>query len=432
MFSAWVFGIDINNSILRWSYSQELVLGFSRAIQAVIKNPRFSDVFPQYKQYGDKPFQKEKESDWILKGSNSQKSHIARTRDGSSTGERANKALIFDDMTKGEEEATNSEKHAEIYRQWQTEWYNRRTDPSVTYIFVGTMWSPEDILNRTMDDIEATHKMVPSKIKGFERYVMEATDGYAAFIKVPLLDENDNSTCEVVMTTEEARRMRETSDPFSFSCVYQQEPIPPTGLEFADENLNHYEELPRDEKGQDICLPYAFASLDPGRKGKDNVSMPICRADGEKYYFIDCIFQKKAMTELYDEIVEKIIEHNITRLAIENNTDTSLKTLLEEKLKAKGYLVCTITEKYNTVNKEQRIKDARGDIRNFIVFKDKKMYRPNTDYGRFMKNLTKYSFDYPNKHDDAPDSLALFRTEIILDRGRPSKPKPINRARLGV
>lgn len=100
MFSAWIFGIDITNSILRWSYSQELVLGFSRAIQNVIKNPRFSDVFPQFRVFGDKPFEKEKESDWILKNSGSQKSHIARTRDGSSTGERANKALIFDDMTK--------------------------------------------------------------------------------------------------------------------------------------------------------------------------------------------------------------------------------------------------------------------------------------------------------------------------------------------
>lgn len=66
------------------------------------------------------------------------------------------------------------------------------------------------------------------------------------------------------------------------------------------------------------------------------------------------------------------------------------------------------------------------------MFKDKKKYKPNTDYGRFMKNLTVYSFDYPNKHDDAPDSMAMFRTEIILDRGRPSKPKPINRARLGI
>lgn len=432
MFSAWVFGIDKSNSILRWSYSQELVLGFSRAIQAIIKNPRFSDVFTSFKIYGDKPFEKEKESDWIIKDSGSQKSHIARTRDGSSTGERANKALIFDDMTKGEEEATNSELHAEIYRKWNTEWYNRRTDPSVTYIFVGTMWSPEDILNRTMEDIETAHKMVPSKIKGFEKYVMEAEDGYAAFIKVPLLDENDESTCPVVMTTTEARRMRDISDPFSFSCVYQQEPIAPTGLEFADELLEHFEDLPLTEKGEEVCQPYALAVLDPARRGKDNVSMPICKTDGVKYYLVDCLFKQEAMTDLYDDIVDKIIEHNVITFVVENNIDTSLKTLLEDRLQAKGYYSCEIVEKYNTVKKEQRIKDARGIIKKQIVFKDKKKYLPNSDYGRFMKNFTTYSFDYANKHDDAPDSVALFTTEIILGRGKMSKPKPVNRAVLGL
>lgn len=434
MFSAWIYGLNINNSILRWSYSQELVLGFSRTIQSFIRNPRYRDVFPQFKVYGDKPFEKEKESDWILKGSGSQKSHIARTRDGSSTGERANKALIFDDMTKGEDEATNSDIHAHIYNSWKTEWYNRRTSPDVTYIFVGTMWTPEDILNRTMQDIEATHEMRPSTIKGFEKYVVEAVDGYAVFIRVPLLNENDESTCPVVLTTKEARQLRDTTDPFLFSCVYQQDPIAPTGLEFADDNLQHYEELPKDEKGNETLLQYAFAVLDPARRGKDNVSMPIFRADktGEKYYFIDCIFKKKAMTELYDEIVDKIIQHNITRFVIENNIDTSLKVLLEDKLHQKGYYVCEIVEKYNTVNKEQRIKDARGNIVRFIVFKDKKMYKPNTDYGRFMKNFTTYSFDYPNKFDDAPDSMAMFEREIILDRSRLNKPKPVYRMDLGI
>lgn len=430
-FSAWLFGLDRRNSILRWSYSEELVLGFSRAIQSVIKNPRYSDVFPEFKKYGDKPFEKEKESDWILKDSGSQKSHVARTRNGASTGERANKALIFDDMTKGAEEATNSDIHRKIYESWKTEWFNRRTDPSVTYIFVGTMWSPEDILNRTMSDIEASHTMRPSKIKGFEKYVMEATDGYAVFIKVPLLDDNDESTCPPVMTTKEARSLRDTTDPFLYSCVYQQEPIAPTGLEFADELLEHYEELPLNSDGTSKCSKYSLAVLDPARKGKDNVAMPIFKTDGEKFYFVDCIFKQKAMTELYDDIVDKIIEHNVIKFVVENNIDTSLKTLLDDKLKAKGYYLCEIIEKYNTVKKEQRIKDTRGIIKKFIVFKDKKIYKPNTDYGRFMKNLTIYSFDYANKHDDAPDSLAMFSNEIILDKAKPSRPVGVDRRRLG-
>ena len=117
---------------------------------------------------------------------------------------------------------------------------------------------------------------------------------------------------------------------------------------------------------------------------------------------------------------------------VENNIDTSLKTLLEEKLKAKNCYTCEIIEKYNTIKKEQRIKDNRGLIKKLIYFKDKRIYRPNTDYGRFMKNFTTYSFDYANKHDDAPDSMAMFVTEIILGRGKPNKPKPVNRLSLGI
>ena len=55
---------------------------------------------------------------------------------------------------------------------------------------------------------------------------------------------------------------------------------------------------------------------------------------------------------VYDEIIAKIEEHNITWLVVENNTDTSLKTLLEQKLKEKGIYTCIITEKYNTIKKE--------------------------------------------------------------------------------
>jgi len=431
-YSAWLFGLRISNSVLRLSYSEELVLTASRAVQNLIRNPRFGDIFPRFKLFGNKPFEKEKESDWILKDSGSQTSHISRTREGSVTGVRANKAIIFDDMTKGADEATDSATHAKLYNRWKTEWYNRKTGRSTKYIFAGTMWSPEDILNRVSEDIQANVEMKPSKIKGFGKWVLEAVDGSAVFIRVPLIDENDKCTCLPVMSTQEARNVRDTTDEFLFSCVYQQAPIAPTGLNFADELLNHYERLPVLENGEQACRDYCFAVLDTTRKGKDNVSMPIFKTDGIQYYLVDCIFKAKAMTDLYDEIIAKIEEHNITWLVVENNTDTSLKTLLEDRLKQKGVFTCIITEKYNTVKKELRIKDQQGLIRKLLVFKDKKIYKPNTDYGRFMGNLTKYSFDYPNKHDDAPDSLALFVTEIILERGRPSKPKPINRYRLGI
>lgn len=424
MFSAWLYGLSTTNSILRMSYSEELVLGFSRAVQGTIKNPRYRDVFPDFQKYGDKPFAKEKESDWILKGKGAdvQPSHIARTREGSVTGVRASKAIIFDDMTKGASEATNTTVHQNIYNSWKTEWYNRRTGRSTKYIFAGTMWSPEDILNRVTGDIESTVEVVPSKKF---RFVWEAVDGSAVFIRIPLLDEEDISTCEDVMTTEEAIKLRDTTDEFLWSCVYQQEPIAPTGLEFAWDNLQTIMQIP--EEAEKYCV----AVIDPTRRGKDNFAMPILRPCKDKYILDNCLFKKKAVRELYDDVVRLIILYNIRKLVVEENTDESLKKVLEDKLKVKGHS-CEIIPKYSTVKKENRIKDMRYDVITKIVFRDKKTIKPNSDYGRFMKNLTTYSFDYPNKHDDAPDSICMCASELIIGKSKPNIPRGIDRRLLGI
>ena len=428
-FTAWLYGQDFNNSALRISYSEELVLGFSRSIKDLISSPLYSDIFPQYKLYGNKPFVKEKESDWKIKNATVLTSHYSRTRDGAITGVRAKK-LIFDDMTKGAEESTNANLHRSYYNKWKTEWFPRKDGKYPTYIFLGTMWSPEDILNRVKEDRERVSPLVPSKDYP---YLWESEDGSTILIKVPLLDENDESTCEEIYTTEEAREIRDTTDEYLFSCVYQQEPIAPTGLEFAYELLNTYETLPRTETGEIDCDEYCFGALDPSRRGKDNVAMPIFRkGNNGKYYFIDCIFKREAISELYDEIVDKIIEHKIIDFVIENNTDTSLKQVLDAKLKEKGFDYCIIREKYNVKNKEQRIKDMRGHIKNNIYFLSKDKIRPKTDYQNFMRDFVTYSFDYPNKHDDAPDSLALFTAETIIGKGILPKPVPIDRKELGI
>ena len=137
------------------------------------------------------------------------------------------------------------------------------------------------------------------------------------------------------------------------------------------------------------------------------------------------------MRELYDDIVNLIIAYNIRKLVIEENTDESLAKVIGDKLKAKNF-TCQIITKYNTVKKENRIKDMRYDVITKIVFRDKKTVKSNTDYGRFMKNLTTYSFDYPNKYDDAPDSICMCASELILERSKPSVPVGIDRRLLGI
>lgn len=430
-FTAWLYGVDRNSSIIRMSYSDDLVAGFSRSVRDIIQDPRYSDVFPEYVQYGGNPFATKDVYNWKLKDSQDVYSHMAMSRDGQVTGKRASTAIIFDDMTKGAEEATDSALHKKYYDKWKTEWYNRKNGDDTNFIFAGTMWSPEDILNRVREDREHLSPLKPDK--NF-KYTDITEDGSTVVIRVPLLDlDTDETTCKAIMSTKEARNLRDTTDEFLWYCVYQQRPIPATGLTFAYDGLRHYDIEPVNEQtGESLLSKYSFAVLDTTRKGKDNASMPIFKTDGISYYMIDCIFQKKAMTDLYEDIIAKIEEHNITQLCVENNTDTSLKTLLEEMLAKKGIYTCVITEKYQgNKKKELRIKDAQGLIRKLCVFKEKKDYTNASDYGRFMQNFTTYSFDYPNRNDDAPDSLALFVNEIILQKSKPSKPEPISRYSLG-
>ncbi len=431
LFTAWSYGLSINHANIRMSYSDELVRGFSRTVKSYLMDEKFARIFKNFAYYGGKPFDVEKESDWTIKNAVVPKSNlVSRPRGGTINGERANFAFMFDDMTKGREEANNTVIHQQIYETWTTDWYPRRTDDPITYIFIGTQWCPEDILNRIIDDREAVSPLIPHpKFK----YTWVSEDGSTVVIKVPMLDENGKTTCPAVYPQERAEQIQKTTEPFLFSCVYQQNPIAPTGREFAEELLLHYDKLPLNEDGTPAFSTTAYAVLDPARKGKDNVSMPICvHGDDDYYYMTDCLFKQKPMTDLYDEIIDKIIENNVVEFVVENNIDVSLKTLLNEKLVNRGYNLCTIKEKYNAPRKEQRIKDARGIVRSRIKFKNKTDYLPNSDYGRFMKNLNEYSFDYPAKFDDAPDSISMMASEIIAGNGMVQKVQPIDRREYGI
>ena len=88
-------------------------------------------------------------------------------------------------------------------------------------------------------------------------------------------------------------------------------------------------------------------------------------------------------------------------------------TFVDAELKKRGVTYCEIIEKYNTVPKPTRIENEKHIIKRQLVFPEKGMYGINTDMGKFMENLTLYNETGTNPNDDAPDSCALFGSEII-------------------
>ena len=88
---------------------------------------------------------------------------------------------------------------------------------------------------------------------------------------------------------------------------------------------------------------------------------------------------------------------------------------------------CVIMEKYNTVPKKIRIEAEKGVIKKKIWFPHKRLLEANTDISKYMQNLTLYNSSGRNVNDDAPDSSAMFCSEIISEKSKPKKATPLKR-----
>lgn len=422
---AQLIGNDPNAQILRITYSDDLCISTTRQTAGIINSRAFREIFPRYKEIqGDKIFKSQTSYAICICDCEDEYNLNAVTREGQSTGKRA-QYLIIDDLLKDDTESYNKELHKRMVDRYESTWSSRASDDNLKILLLGTMWADTDLLNVLHDRALEEDDIIPDRKYKFTEVSRKGT---SVWIGVPALDENDESTCPLRYSTESLKKKRKHMDRFLWACVYQQDPIAPEGLEFDWSTLMQYDSLPDHEQE---CR---YASLDPARKGKNYVSMPIFYKyySSEKYYLADFLYKKKSMKELYDLIVDKIIFHRLNKLVIENNTDTSLKEVLETKLRERGYFGCTIIEKYSTINKEKRINDHQGDIRGMIVYPKKGMYSSNTDMGKAMEGITSYSFNYPAKFDDGIDSIALFVMEFISTNNHFAKVQSFNRARLGI
>lgn len=433
-YEAWRFGVQSEGCIIALCSNDDLVKSLSRSVIDIIKNEEYAKVFPHlnYKE-NRRIFTKETDGEWKLNTASLASSYLAKSRDANIVGTRASLSIDIDDMYADSNEALDMALHKRLWDKFNTVILARFIrNKKAQVVMSGTMWSPYDLVCQVIQWQKSEKKFIDDpKFK----YCEIAEDGSVAIIRIPALDfETDESTCPNIESTEKLRNIRDRISPYLWQCNFQQNPIPPEGLDFDWEVLTTYTSLPDFEfdpqfKGRD----YAFATLDPARKGKNYVSMPIFkRFDDTKYILIDTMYKKRAMNELYDLIVEKIIQHHIIKLVLENNIDTSLKKVIEDKLHEKGVYFCEIIEKYSLGKKEDRIKDMQGIMRNMIIYPDKSLLSSATDMFKFMEHFTTYSFEFPNRYDDAPDSLAMFASEIIEDKSSRNKSTAISRRTLGI
>ena len=414
---AYWFGYDINISFLRITYSDDLVQSFTGQIQNIIGSDRYKKVFPYFNKQ-DKDLYKKKNTDTIWFKGCETVNFYARTRDGQSTGKRA-KVLIIDDITKGRDEAYKIDLHVKIVGKYDFDWTSRADDDDQKIIALGTMWSRFDLLNIIQKRDEAKGALV---IDEKYKYAKKSVNGKSIYISVPALDyDTDESTCPLRYSTQYFRDKRdnpESIDKTLFSAVYQQVPEEPEDLLFGYSRIRTYNgnTFPKEIlEGNYECR----CQIDPNRKGFDYfVALFFKRYEIErkvysKWYLVDCICRRKPYKLLKNDLTEKIIKNNVSKLGVEINTSNELGDYIKDELKRAGYTKIKIDEIYSTENKEEKISANQDEILTELIFPEKNMFSPSSEMGIAMDMLTTYSTTTTNAHDDVPDCCATFTENNI-------------------
>lgn len=422
---AWSFGIDSTGAMLSLCSNDDVVKSGSRTVIDEIKSDAFGEVFPKMKWSEDDKnyFLKETEEKWKLKNCKLPFSYYAKTTQANVVGSRASKSIHIDDLYPDYKEAMNQALNIYYYNKSITVWEKRFVQHLLPKVCItGTLWASGDYIDLKIHQLKREHKFHPHPKYP---YTLISEDESCAIIQVPALDyETGESTCPEIKSTSDLLKEKNNMEEYLWETNFQQVPTNPESLIFSYDKLRSYDTIPQTEyKG-------TYAVIDATRKsGKDFFSMPIYKKVPNNgifdYYLCDCLFTRTATKDMYYEIVDKIIQNHIIFLVIESNVTSELKSNIERICREKGITPPEIIEKYNVENKSARITNEMHLIKKQLVFPQRGMYGTNTAIGKFMDNLTTYNSTGTNSNDDAPDSCALFCSEVIEENSQPQVAEPM-------
>ena len=417
---AYIFGVDINADILKVVGNPSLVTDMANKVVKYMCKPNFSKVFPKFAEF---ECDKAKMFDVCREGGNNQPARLLLhgsskgtsllliNKDTPVDGGRF-KYRLYDDITRSKDKG-NINMHEKDIEKYQDQWKKRKYDDNNSFeVFSGTTYHIYDFLS-TIKRKYGGDEAVQSKVNKYTKFNAKYK---SVFVSVPKLDwDTDESTYPHKYTTEEARADRR-ADYDTFMAMDMQEPMPIEGCAFSYDNLLTYKVIPHieEERENESC----WAMLDPARTGANYVAMTICLPIEDKHYLKDCIFQMKPMEKMYSVIISKIEQHHITRLHIEKNTDTSLASLLREKLAERGINYCNITEIYTFKKKENKIYDNEAAIKSSIVFPEFGLYAQGSEMGKYLKYLTSFSYTQRNLYDDSIDRVAMYAEKFLQNRSK--------------
>lgn len=385
-FISFVMGHYPNTPNLMSSHSGFMTRMFYDAVLNIITSNEYcwSDVFP----------------DVIFEGNNAKEETInlgrwqpfktltCRPIRGSLTGvTRCEGFLYVDDLVSGIEEALSIDRLDKLYGEYTTDLKSRKKKKAKE-IHIATRWSVHDVIGR----LERMYEGNPR----------------AEFIAVPDIDpktgkSNFDYDYDVGFDEKYFHDMEMSMDDVSYRCLYKSDPIEREGILYHPTELQRYLGGLPDREPDSI-----LAICDTKDTGTDYNFLGVFYQYGDRYYLEDLVFKNidpGTLDELNSDI---LVKHHVQQAQFESNKEGSRTANEVERLVREKGGRCHITKKYTTQNKETKIIVNSSWVKEHVIFKDITEYEPKSDYGVMMSFLCSYTQLGKNKHDDAPDALAMF------------------------
>lgn len=398
VFIAWMFGHFPEESVMRNCCSDTLYNKLSYDTREIMRSRKFAEIFPEAKLKGDK----QNVHGWNLEASR-QVGYFGAGVGGTVIGFGASMLAMTDDLYKNLEEALSDTTNDKIW-SWKQGTHDSRMEGNCCCIDIGTRWSETDVLGR-----------------------MEAADKYDEIIRIAALDENDETFCADVHTTEYYRELRLETDDSIWSAEYMQEPIEAKGLLFPRNELMRFKRADIQGKHPDGVA----GACDVADEGDDDLCAPFGPVWGDKIFITDVLFTKDPVEVTQPRLAQMIIDSKCDRMRIESNNGGRIFSIDVKKLLKANKNKCEVETRHTSKNKPTRILMRSGWVKTHVVFLAESEYVKGSDYWRFMDMLTKYKKEGGNAHDDAPDGITIL-AEFIESLGMKLKQQKRKVARAAI
>ena len=387
MFTAWLFGRNINEHIITCSYNEMLSTNFSKSVRDRISEEKYRDdiivyhdIFPETKiKKGSAAA-----GNWELEHSYS--NYLSSSPNGTATGFGASK-LIVDDIIKSYEESCNQaalDKHFE----WFSNTMLSRLEEGGQIIIIMTRWQSQDLAGRMLD-------LYRRKNKKYRHINMKA------------LQDDGTMLCPEVLSYESYMDRVDSMGEDVVSANYQQIPLDLKGVLYT--HFSTYDIAPFNK------FEGIYAVCDFADSGGDYLSCIIFGVYNMQAYVIDVVYTKKPMEDTEIMVSEALYRNKVNLIFIESNNGgrgfaKNIQRILKDKFHSN---YTTVKWFHQSKNKESRIISNATWVMQNIFYPTNWRDRWNEYY----KAMTTFQREGKNKNDDAPDSTTMV-AEFVNQQNR--------------